>query len=774
MTKSLRVYFVPHGERGRRRTTGILMRTWDAVFDAPPPAAFGASEDEVLADLERQLLARAATGEDRIDRYLWEESFSVREIRVDVHPLSSVAKRAVIGKKSIPLRIAYAHCPMPGGGHRVMLPRFGGWFIVEDHALAPEILRHAIATWMLGEKPKNAYDFRYEGPEYVRAWAPPLLDRLTAPSKEGEDAARFPTLAQVGEDLTARAARGKLPAIVGASAEVDRLLPRLRRPIPPSLVIVGPPSVGKTTFVRRLARAFVAERKSGERETARRLWSTSADRIIAGMVYLGMWQERCMKLVDELDGEGDYLFVGPLLPLLRPQPDGASIAEMLEPALAAERISLIAECTAAELERAQRAYPAFVARLRPVRLEEPSPTATIELVAAYAERRGAPRFHPAALKRLVQLLTVFSRTLAFPGKALRFVDWLVQARAERRRGEPARAEGEAAPQLGPRDIAALYSRSSGIPVDLLSDDTGASLDDLAARLSARVIGQDHACAACARVLARFKAGMSDPERPTGTLLFVGPTGVGKTELAKQLTRVMFGDERRMVRLDMSEYATWGSAARLPDVSPGQTSLARSVAEQPLSVVLLDEIEKAHPEVFDLLLGVLGEGRLTDASGRLVDFRNAIVVMTSNLGVREQSSVGFGAGAASDFERAVREHFRPELVGRIDRVVAFRALSEDDVMRIADLELAALADREGLARRRLRLAASDEARRVLARLGYHPTRGARPLKRVIEEKVIVPVAAALARDPGLGGGTVRVIGAGEDERAEEAALVIRVR
>ena len=283
MTKSLRVYFVPHGERGRRRTTGILMRTWDAVFDAPPPAAFGASEDEVLADLERQLLARAATGEDRIDRYLWEESFSVREIRVDVHPLSSVAKRAVIGKKSIPLRIAYAHCPMPGGGHRVMLPRFGGWFIVEDHALAPEILRHAIATWMLGEKPKNAYDFRYEGPEYVRAWAPPLLDRLTAPSKEGEDAARFPTLAQVGEDLTARAARGKLPAIVGASAEVDRLLPRLRRPIPPSLVIVGPPSVGKTTFVRRRARALVAARESGARETARRRWSPSAARILAGM-----------------------------------------------------------------------------------------------------------------------------------------------------------------------------------------------------------------------------------------------------------------------------------------------------------------------------------------------------------------------------------------------------------------------------------------------------------------------------------------------------------
>jgi ATP-dependent Clp protease ATP-binding subunit ClpC len=179
----------------------------------------------------------------------------------------------------------------------------------------------------------------------------------------------------------------------------------------------------------------------------------------------------------------------------------------------------------------------------------------------------------------------------------------------------------------------------------MSDDAGLTIADLAGRLRAKVVGQDHACQVCASILARFKAGLTDPERPTGSLLFVGPTGVGKTELAKQLARVMFGDERRLVRFDMSEYASWGSAARLVDVSPGTASLARRIAEEPLAVVLLDEIEKAHAEVFDLLLGVLGEGRLTDADGRLVDFRAAIVIMTSNLGVRDQPTIGFGGGSS---------------------------------------------------------------------------------------------------------------------------------
>jgi ATP-dependent Clp protease ATP-binding subunit ClpC len=295
---------------------------------------------------------------------------------------------------------------------------------------------------------------------------------------------------------------------------------------------------------------------------------------------------------------------------------------------------------------------------------------------------------------------------------------------------------------------------------LVSDDHPASAEDMSGALRARVIGQDAACDACGRMLARMKAQMNDPERPIGALLFVGPTGVGKTELAKQLTRTVFGDDQKMIRLDMSEYMLRGSAQRMLDVSPGTTSLAARVHQDPLSLVLLDEIEKAHPEVFDLLLAVLGEGRMTDSSGRLVDFRGTLVVMTSNLGVTEQRPVGYGNAPAGDFLRSVRQHFRPELFNRIDHVLSFRHLSPVDVARIVDLEIAALATRTGLARRAIRLTVSAGARAWLAEHGHHPTRGARPLKRLLEERVMTPVAALLAGDATIRRAEIAIVAKGE--------------
>jgi ATP-dependent Clp protease ATP-binding subunit ClpC len=323
----------------------------------------------------------------------------------------------------------------------------------------------------------------------------------------------------------------------------------------------------------------------------------------------------------------------------------------------------------------------------------------------------------------------------------------------------------------PRDVSEAYSRYSGVPVQLLSDDVPASSEQLAAGLKARVIGQDAACDACGRLLARFKANLTDPDRPAGTLLFVGPTGVGKTELAKQLARTTFGGEDRIVRLDMSEYMLPGTSQRMLDARPGQASLAVRVRQRPLSLVLLDEIEKAHPEVFDLLLGVLGEGRMTDDGGRFVDFRTTLIVMTSNVGVTDSLPAGFGAAARDDFMRPVRAFFRPEFVARIDHILSFRALAPEDVERIVDLEIDAAARRPGFARRSLRLAATPEARRRLAELGYHATRGARPLRRLIEERVIAPIAAAVAADPSLSGRHVVV--AREGEAVPGEVLTVRV-
>ena len=741
---SLRVHMVVH-EDGRR--TGNMLRVWDGFFDRPAPSAYGATTQDVFEELEAKLEAMQIAGNDSIARYLWEEDFRTQKVRVDIHPLSSVKKRAVIGKKEIPLMLTYASCPLKGGGYRVMIPRFGGWFIVEELSLAPEVLRHFVSTLLLGENPKWVYDFRDVGDEYVTEWWPDILKRapdIAAPRREVDP---HPELARVADELVGRAAKGKLPPVVGESTLYDSAIgTQTLRPNPPSLLLVGPSGAGKTTLVRRMAFHHLAAKKDGEAAPPR-IYSTSKDRIIAGMTYLGMWQERCIKLARELTDDGDYLHIGSLSGILEAQHDGATIADFFEPGLADGTLRMIVECTLEELERARRARPGFIQHFTIVRVDEPSAVDTITLSLAYARRKQID-IHPSAMKRLVRHLTSLERGVAFPGKALRFVDWMALE-----------SKGEAK-KLYPRDASEAYSKYSGVPLTLLSDDVAAGAGDLAKLLKAHVIGQDAACDACGRLLARFKANLGDPERPSGVLLFVGPTGVGKTELAKTLARTTFGGEERMIRLDMSEYMLPGSAARLTSARPGTTSLAAKVREQPLSLVLLDEIEKAHSEVFDLLLGVLGEGRLTDDAGRFVDFRTTMIVMTSNLGVTETRPAGFGEATGGDYLRKVRAHFRPELYNRIDYVLAFRALAQEDVQRIVDLELAAVVKRAGFLRRAIRLHATPAARARLAERGYHPTRGARPLRRLIEEAVMTPIASKIAEDPSFRDRMVPVVAEGE--------------
>jgi ATP-dependent Clp protease ATP-binding subunit ClpC len=368
------------------------------------------------------------------------------------------------------------------------------------------------------------------------------------------------------------------------------------------------------------------------------------------------------------------------------------------------------------------------------------------------------------LRRLVQHLDFFQRDIAFPGKAFRFIDWLVQTGGVPDGRETRPADPERATRLRSDDVSQAYSRASGLPLDLIAEDRVAGPEHIAAKLRAGVIGQDPACDTCARVLARFKAGLDDPDRPVGSLLFVGPTGVGKTEMAKALAKYMFGDANRMIRVDMSEFMLPGSGQRLLAVGPGVRSLAERVRQQPLSLVLFDELEKADQEVFDLMLAILGEGRLTDAEGRLVDFRMTMICMTSNLGVEARDPSGFGD--TDDVDRgkhhlqAVRRAFRPEFFARIDHVVPFRRLSPADIRRIVDLELDKLQTRAGLRRRAIRLRVTGSARELLAERGFHPTRGARPLQRVIEEQVLAPLAVLMSAKPSLRDADIEVCAPGD--------------
>ena len=751
--RGLRVYFVTHHDG---RLTGILMRAITLPFDGPPISAYGASEGEVLEQLEVQLTAAELSNTEPVDKYLWSEAFEMGSAKVVVHPETAVHRRRVIGRRQIPLRLSYAWSRAAQGGYRVVLPRFDWWFVLEDLEIAQDVLSAAVAGALAGEKPRWLYDFRREGPEYVKAWSPGWA--RAEDERAAEDPfAGFETVRAVADELLDRARRKLLAPAVGRHEDFVPLSPRVLGPRPTSLLVVGGPGVGKTIWVERLARYLLLEKRRGA--VVPRIYATSRDRIVAGQVYLGMWQARCLALVEELTYEGQYLYVGHLSELVRPLSDGSSIGELLEPAIRDEQLSVIAEATEGELEALTRAAPSLVEAFFVVRLEEPEPKAMPQLMLRYLDKRGAAeRVRPDALVRLVRHLSDFVPAERLPGKALRALSWLLQE------------EGAEGAPIDPLRISRFFSRYSGLPLELVADEYALAAEDIAQHLAARVVGQPEACRVAARAIARLKAGLQDPERPVAALFFVGPTGVGKTELAKQLARYLFGagpdgGDDRLVRLDMSEYALPGSAQRLLTADPGAEgqSLAQRVRQQPLSVVLLDEIEKAHPEVFDLLLALLGEGRMTDTAGRQVDFRMVVFVMTSNLGASARSPVGFGGTApAGAYLAAVRDHFRPELFGRLDHVVSFAALAPRDIERVVELVLAEVAERPGLRRRRVRLVVTPHAKSRLAELGYDPQRGARPLKRVVEEQVVTPLAVRLAEAPGLEGAEFWVVTGAEGE------------
>jgi len=617
---------------------------------------------------------------------------------------------------------------------------------------------------------------------------------------------KTPLVDQLATDLTSKAQEGKLDPVIGRQMEIERVIQILSRRTKNNPALIGEPGVGKTAIVEGLAQRIV-NGETPEPLLDKRVLQLDVGSLVAGTMYRGQFEERLKRVIEELKESDSILFIDEVHMLVGAGSAGSSVdaANILKPALARGELQCIGATTLDEYRRNIESDAALERRFQPIIVEEPSIEETINILhgirQAYEDHHKL-RISDEALEAAAYLSARYVSDRFLPDKAIDLIDEtaarvrmyksplsnnlresfgelrkvqqerqqaLKEARyedaadlRERERELQEKVEQlrlgwqdmDAGPAVTDRDISEVLSMWTGIPVMQIASEESERLLHMEEALHERIVGQREAIDTIAKAVRRARAGLKDPKRPIGSFIFLGPTGVGKTELTKALAEFVFGSEEALVQLDMSEFMERHSVARLVGAPPGYVGyedagqLTEALRRRPYSIVVFDEVEKAHPEAFNMLLQIMEEGQLSDARGRKVDFRNAIIIMTSNVGadmIKRQTALGFvqknetEKDQKRDYEEMrdklmgqLKRVFRPEFLNRVDATIVFKSLTKDEITQIVDLELDKV--RERLKERQLEMEVTDAAKSLLADEGYDPDYGARPLRRVIQYRV----------------------------------------
>ena len=670
----------------------------------------------------------------------------------------------------------------------------------------------------------------YQGGQGKPGEAQPAASGTGAVGKdEASDKGSSQILDQFGRNLTQLAREKKLDPVIGRTRELERVMQILSRRTKNNPVLIGEPGVGKTAIVEGLAQKIVSN-DIPDTLRGKQLYTLDLGALVAGSRYRGDFEERLKKVLKEIKTRGDIvLFIDEIHTLV-----GAGAAEgaidaasILKPMLARGELQTIGATTTDEYRKHLEKDAALERRFQPVKVEEPTVAHTIEILKGIRDKYEAHHRVTITDQALVAAANLADRYISdrhLPDKAIDLIDEAGSRLRIKRMGTPPdlkeletrlaevqegkkkaveeqrfeeagrlrdqektlleekstkEAEVKASgvdlfDEVDEEAVAEVLSLWTGIPVYKLTEEETQKLLNMELELHKRIIGQENAIKAVSQSIRRTRAGLKDPKRPSGSFIFLGPTGVGKTELAKTLTEFLFGDDNALISLDMSEYMEKHTVSRLVGAPPGYVGyeeggqLTEAVRRKPFSVVLFDEIEKAHPDVFNILLQILEEGRLTDSQGRTVDFRNTVLIMTSNLGTQDlrKANVGFTkSDEAVSYERmkakvmdALKVHFRPEFLNRIDDVVVFHELAQQEVVQMVDLMTKRLVGQ--LESRGLGIELTDGAKELLSRKGYDPQLGARPLRRAIQRLVEDPLSEKiLSKD--FRAGEIIVVGTEDD-------------